>query len=133
MIVGWSVFGSMYLISTFVGTSAIDQARCDREEGFAEEALECTTDESQRRYGRRMLIPVVGPFMAAATEHGGAEAIFLGFNQVAGLVMGIVGTVRYVSTGRTGLASLPIRGGRTLSLDLRPTTGGGTARATLSF
>jgi hypothetical protein len=133
MIVGWSVLGSFYLISTFVGTSAIDEARCDGEGGFEEEDLECTPDESLRRYGRRMLIPVVGPFMAAATEHGNAGAIFLGVNQVAGLVLGIIGTVRYATTGRSKVASLPVGGGRTLSLDVQPTTGGGAARATLRF
>jgi len=133
MIVGWSVLGSFYLISTFVGTSAIDQARCDRTGGFDEDDLECTTDESLRRYGRRMLIPVVGPFMAAATEDGDAAAIFLGVNQVAGLVLGIIGTVRYVSTGRSSVASLPIGRGRTLSLDVQPTIGGGAARASLRF
>jgi hypothetical protein len=133
MIVGWSVFGSFYLISTFVGTSAIDQARCNGGGGFEEDNLECTTDEARQRYGRRMLIPVVGPFMAAATAAGDAQAIFLGVNQVAGLVMGIVGTARYVSTGKSTVASLPIGHGRTLSVDVQPTTGGGAARATLRF
>lgn len=133
MIAGWSIFGATYLISTLVGTTAIDQARCDRGGGFDEGDLGCTTDESRRRYGRRMLVPVVGPFMAVATEYGDPEAVFLGINQVAGLVMGIVGTIRYVSTGRRGLATLRLRDGRALALDLGPTTAGGFARAALSF
>lgn len=49
------------------------------------------------RYGRRLLIPVAGPWIAISDTRSATAAWFTGFSgvlQAAGLVLGMVGAIR---------------------------------------
>ncbi|WP_181197496.1 hypothetical protein [Enhygromyxa salina] len=75
-IAGFSIFGVTYLISAISATALIDT-------GFTET-------------GRPMLIPAVGPFIAASRQSSatlGFGLAFTGVIQIAGLGMGIGGAV----------------------------------------
>lgn len=79
---GFTMFGSSYLISALIGTISLDYARDVGGTGT---------------YGRRMLIPVAGPFMAiprADSATGGLFTGLLGVVQVGGLVLGTAGAIR---------------------------------------
>lgn len=80
---GWSTVGVSYLFSAIAGTTALDIATAP--------------DDPLRRYGRRMLIPVAGPIMAAfeaRTASGALLTALLGVGQVVGLGVATVGHVR---------------------------------------
>ena len=79
---GYTMFGTSYLISALIGTISLDLAADVGGTGT---------------YGRRMLIPMVGPFMAiprADSATGGLFTGFLGVIQVAGFALGTAGAVR---------------------------------------
>jgi hypothetical protein len=79
---GYTLFGTSYLISALIGTISLDYAADVGGTG---------------KYGRRMLIPVAGPFMAiprADSATGGLFTGFLGVIQVAGFVLGTAGAIK---------------------------------------
>lgn len=88
MIAGWSVLGGGYLFSLAVGLLVLAQ---DDDPGTT--CLNC--DE----VGPKMMIPLVGPFIAlpdADGADGKAVSAILGVVQFTGLTLGIVGTALYV-------------------------------------
>jgi hypothetical protein len=75
-IAGFGLFGVSYLLTVGAGTVTIDAGR--------------------PMIGRAMLIPAVGPFIAAARTDSAAAGFALGFTgvvQLSGLAMGIAGAV----------------------------------------
>jgi hypothetical protein len=79
---GYTMFGTSYLISALIGTISLDYASHVGGSGT---------------YGRRMLIPIAGPFLAiprADSATGGLFTGFLGVIQVAGFVLGTAGAVK---------------------------------------
>jgi hypothetical protein len=88
MIAGWSVLGGGYLFSVVVGLLVLAK---DDEPGTT--CLNC--DE----VGPKLMIPLVGPFMAipdADGADGKSVAAILGVVQLTGLTLGIVGTALYI-------------------------------------
>ncbi|MCA9687683.1 MAG: hypothetical protein KC457_36325, partial [Myxococcales bacterium] len=80
---GFTMFGTGYLISALIGTISLDLAADVNGTG---------------QYGRRMLIPVAGPFMAiprAGSATGGLFTGLLGVVQIGGLVLGTAGAVKF--------------------------------------
>ncbi len=85
---GFTMFGTSYLISALVGTISLDLAADVGGSG---------------KYGRRMLIPVAGPFMAiprSDTATGGMFTALLGVIQIGGLVLGTAGAIKYSRANR---------------------------------
>jgi hypothetical protein len=79
---GYTMFGTSYLISALIGTISLDYAQDVGGTGT---------------YGRRMLIPMVGPFMAiprADSATGGLFTGFLGVIQIAGFALGTAGAIK---------------------------------------
>jgi hypothetical protein len=79
---GYTMFGTSYLISALIGTISLDYAADVGGTG---------------KYGRRMLIPIAGPFIAiprADSATGGLFTGFLGVIQVAGFVLGTAGAIK---------------------------------------
>lgn len=79
---GFTMFGTSYLISALVGTISIDYANSIGGSG---------------KYGKRMLIPIAGPFLAiprADSATGGLFTGLLGVIQVGGFVLGTAGAIR---------------------------------------
>src|SRR5690606_26933723 len=79
---GYTIFGTSYLISALVGTISLDLAADVGGTGT---------------YGRRVLIPVAGPFVAiprADSATGGLFAGSLGVIQVGGFVLGTAGAIK---------------------------------------
>ena len=94
------MFGTSYLISALIGTISLDLAADVGGTGT---------------YGRRMLIPMVGPFMAiprADSATGGLFTGFLGVIQVAGFALGTAGAVRLGRANRQLRLSADAGGGR---------------------
>jgi hypothetical protein len=92
MIGGWVMFGSSYLVTAFISAIVADSCRALDERGCRNAAL-------------LSMIPVVGPWMAISqmqTELITPKVfmIFPGAIQLAGLAMGIAGTVQFVRDGR---------------------------------
>jgi hypothetical protein len=84
MIGGWTTFGATYAASLTAGVVGIDIA---------------DGDERQRKWGRRMTIPIGGPIAAAFVTESATGTLFTVLTsaaQTAGLVMGIAGTVMVV-------------------------------------
>ncbi len=82
-VAGFSMFGVSYLITAASGTVAIDAGSPE--------------------VGRPLLIPVAGPFIAATrvgTATGGFGLAFVGVVQLAGLAMGIAGSVKLAKSRR---------------------------------
>ncbi|EDM75155.1 hypothetical protein PPSIR1_07987 [Plesiocystis pacifica SIR-1] len=85
---GFTMFGTTYLISALIGTISLD---------YAEDVGGSGT------YGKRMLIPVAGPFMAiprADSATGGLFTGLMGVAQIGGLVLGTAGAVRFGRANR---------------------------------
>lgn len=98
---GYTLFGTSYLISALVGTISLDYARDIGGSGI---------------YGRRMLIPLVGPFMAiprADSATGGLFTGLVGVVQVAGFALGTAGAIRLGRANRD-LRLMADAGGLTL-------------------
>lgn len=79
---GYTMFGTSYLISALIGTISLDYAADVGGTG---------------KYGRRMLIPIAGPFLAiprADSATGGLFTGFLGVIQVAGFALGTAGAIK---------------------------------------
>jgi hypothetical protein len=98
---GYTLFGTSYLISALVGTISIDYARDIGGSGT---------------YGRRMLIPLAGPFAAiprADSATGGLFTGLIGVVQVTGFVLGTAGAIRLGRANRE-LLLMADSGGLTL-------------------
>lgn len=109
---GFSMFGISYLGSALVGAMAYDLG----------------DDRASRAYGRRMMIPVGGPFAAAGQSSSLTIGILTGMAgavQVAGLGLGIAGGVL--------LGREKAQRSATLAFGATPTRGGGHFSATLRF
>lgn len=94
MIAGWGSFGGVYLITALAGLMMLSGDATES----GEECVNCD------KVGPRMLIPLVGPFMAipdADGADGRAVCSVLGVLQIAGISLGIVGTVIYAKKKRT--------------------------------
>ena len=98
---GYTIFGTSYLVSALIGTISIDYARDVGGSGT---------------YGRRMLIPLAGPFAAiprADSATGGLFTGMVGVVQVAGFVLGTAGAIRLGRANRD-LRLMADSGGLTL-------------------
>src|SRR5690606_26447037 len=84
MISGFTTLGASYGASMLLGTIFIDIGRDD--------------DDAQKvAYGTRMVIPLGGPFAAAAVSKSATGAVFTvaaGAGQIVGLTLGIVGAAK---------------------------------------
>lgn len=105
MIAGISLLASTYVISSLSGALA--------------------ADNGHTRWGRRMLIPIAGPFLAAPVTRSYTAAWFtglLGVAQLAGFTLWAVGGARHRKFKR-----------RQMSFAAAPTRGGGSAALTVRF
>jgi hypothetical protein len=78
---GWTTFGVTYAAALTIGVASIDLAGDDRR---------------QRTWGRRMAIPVGGPFAAAfvsASATGTLFTVLTGAAQITGIALGTAGAV----------------------------------------
>jgi hypothetical protein len=85
MVGGWTTFSATYIAALTAGVVAYDVAGED--------------DERQRKWGRRMTIPIGGPIAASFVADSATGTLFTaltGAAQAAGLAMGIAGTAMYV-------------------------------------
>jgi hypothetical protein len=92
MIGGWVMFGSSYLATAFISAIVADSCRALDERGCRNAAF-------------LSMIPVVGPWMAISQMQTDLITpkvfmVFPGAIQLAGLAMGIAGTVQFVRDGR---------------------------------
>lgn len=108
--VGFSVLGGSYLVSSLTGAIVADTR----------------DDERLERFGRRMIIPVVGPWLALQYTDSATGAWFTGLAgvaQTAGLVVGTIGAVRLARNRadrqRLTFTSSPILGGGQVGLSGR--------------
>jgi hypothetical protein len=119
-VAGFTIFGSFYLISAAMGTMAIDNA-------FAFDWETPDEWEAKRRetFGKRLVIPVAGPFLAvphAGSATGGLATAMLGVAQIAGLTLGTLGAVRLAKARRQhrfAMGIAPTPEGTTMSMSLR--------------
>lgn len=110
---GLALFGSTYLASSLIGVASID--------------LENDDTRRSRAYGNRMLIPVVGPWIAAPKAGSATGAWFtglLGVAQAAGVALTTVGAVRLGRAHRrrveqVSVGSHYLPGGGNVSLSFR--------------
>ncbi|HFE46061.1 MAG TPA: hypothetical protein ENJ18_11315 [Nannocystis exedens] len=97
MITGWSLLTASYALTALSGAIVIDT---------------CSTSDTYdcRKLGRSLMVPVIGPFLATSqidTMRGRlALAVFPGLSQVAGLSMGIAGSVLFSRSRRHRMAAL---------------------------
>jgi len=114
MISGFTTLGAVYGVSVLIGALSIDFARDD-------------DNERQRQYGRRMMIPLGGPFAAAPVSRSatlGVLTVAAGLGQLLGLSMGIAGAVKLrdfpnPNKPRFAFGVMPTRGGAHMGLSLR--------------
>lgn len=102
MITGWSIGGGTYAGSLVMGAIALDVGATE--------------------WGASMMVPGVGPFIAAGFSESATGAVFtagMGVAQVVGIAMGTIGTVRYRRLQNVSLAATPTRGGGRLALTWR--------------
>ena len=103
LIGGFAGFGTAYLASAIYGAGEIDRSGFYDDFDDDEELY----DERRLSYGRRMLIPVVGPYIAtplAASASDGLFTVLAGTAQIAGLAIGVTGSVLFAKVQRrTGL------------------------------
>lgn len=114
MISGFTTLGASYGASLLLGTIFIDIGRED--------------DDAQKvQYGTRMVIPLGGPFAAAAVSKSATGAVFTvaaGVGQVVGLTLGIVGAAKMrqypdLERNRFAFGMSPTRGGAHAGLSMR--------------
>lgn len=122
MITGWSMFGSAYLVSVVVGAAAADAGyyaeQPDIDPEIERELSYHLPAERRVAYGKRMMVPVVGPFMASSlttTASASVATAALGVVQTVGLVVGTIGTIQYARDRRAArayrLSAGPLPGG----------------------
>jgi hypothetical protein len=114
MVSGFTTLGAVYGASVLIGALSIDFARDD-------------DNERQRQYGRRMMIPLAGPFAAAPVSRSatlGVLTVAAGLGQLLGLSMGIAGAVKLrefpnPNKPKFAFGAMPTRGGAHMGLSLR--------------
>jgi hypothetical protein len=120
MIAGWSLFGGTWLFSVVLAAMMYEK---DRNPGAGKVCLNC------RAEGDALLIPLVGPFMAipkAGGADGKALVAIIGVVQLAGLALGITGTVLYAlrlrayKANQRRIAGLPLTDSLTLLAGVAP-------------
>jgi len=128
MITGFVMFGATYLTTAFVGAAALDTSR---------DTYLGTADERARKVGTGLVIPVIGPLIAAPqieTATGTMAAIFSFIAQAGGLTLGIAGAVRYTRDGRRmQAAQAGLHLGKGVRLGAAPRLGGGSLNLTYRF
>jgi hypothetical protein len=100
LIGGWTTFGITYAAALTIGVASIDLAE---------------DDLRQRRYGRRMTIPVGGPFAAAFISKSATGTLFTvltGAAQLTGIAIGTAGAVMLAKHRREPRLALAIVPGR---------------------
>jgi hypothetical protein len=118
MIAGWIIFGVTYLGAILSGAIMLD----------ADSAGGCDNTEC-RNIGKGLLVPAIGPFISAAYTHsntGKAVLVLLGAGETAGLIMGIVGAIKYAAGMRAYSATqrhagIPLTDRLTLTGGITPT------------
>jgi hypothetical protein len=123
MIASWSIFGGAYLSTVVLGAALIDG--------------DTTTS---RRMGTRLLVPLVGPFLAAPTADEALTTmglVFIGLAQVTGFALGTAGTVLFVrdrpAAARISPAGLHVGRGVHLRAGTTPRLDGGALHLSLRF
>lgn len=114
LISGFVILGSAYGASLLVGAIAFDTAEGD-------------DAERQRKYGRRMMIPLAGPFAAVPESRSatlGILTVGAGVGQLLGLSLGIAGAVKLQefpnpNKRRFTFQVLPTREGAHMGMSLR--------------
>ena len=94
MLYGWLGFGLTWVLTAATG---IVTSQMGGEPGTLSHCPECG------RVGLLMLIPVAGPVIGLVSADFGAGKLvsaILGLGQLAGLTLGIIGTVRYLGDRR---------------------------------
>lgn len=89
LIGGWTTFGITYAAALTIGVASIDLAK---------------DDNRQRMWGRRMAIPIGGPFAAAFVSDSATGTLFTvltGAAQTTGLALGIAGAVMLAKQKQT--------------------------------
>ena len=116
-IAGFSIFGGVWLLSAITGAAIFDSAGSN----FTEDS----DAEADRAMGRRLMIPVGGPFAAsfvAPTATGALFSVLSGVAQTAGLGVGIAGAVIYgrgQQQYRVSMGGMPTAGGGSFHLGVR--------------
>ena len=99
MIAGWTILGASYLIAFTIGWTAYDSASFWAKSRYGiDNPLFPNELKRIENYGKFMMIPAIGPFLASGHARLGIGRVFTGFLgtvEVAGLVLGILGIVRY--------------------------------------
>lgn len=117
MIAGWTMFGASYLATAFI--AAIVHDTCN-----------LANNPRCQNAATLTIIPAIGPFLAIPyvdTDSFTLKALmaFPGLIQIAGLTMGIVGTVQFVRDGRepryVGVDGFKLGPKRNLRLGMSPT------------
>jgi hypothetical protein len=93
LIAGYSIFGSFYLGSALYGAAELDRS------GYYDDDIDDPLyDEKQAKFGRRLFIPLIGPYIAAPlapSASAGLVTVLAGTAQIAGLALGIAGSILY--------------------------------------
>jgi hypothetical protein len=98
MATGFSVFGVVYLVSAVSGALVIDST-----DWSTHDDLDVYDKDRRRTLGRRLTIPVAGPFMAMGYSESAMGAFGLAFDgaiQALTLTLGIAGIGLYASGKR---------------------------------
>jgi len=119
MIAGLATFGGSYLFTALVGLTALDYEN-------EHPGTICTNCDS---VGTALLIPIAGPWIAmgdANTDTGGpAVCAILGLAQATGVVLSIVGIMRYSASGQPEATTASRHGISDMTLGFAPVRGGG--------
>jgi hypothetical protein len=98
------MLGVSYLFTSMAGAIQIDKARDAQHDDPSTPEIESGVDQRQRAFGYRLLVPVVGPFLAAPKAHkaiGAWGAVTMGAMQLSGAVLMLAGGSRYARWKRT--------------------------------
>lgn len=124
LITGISTFVGSYVSSVAIG---LFMYQLDREDCAAGDYVRSCKDSM------RMLIPLVGPFMAVRT-FGALFLALLGGGQIVGALMTVVGSFRLAKSGdSSSMVTRPKRQHETFFVDASPLPGGGVLSARVAF
>jgi hypothetical protein len=121
LIAGAATFGGGYLVAVLVGWVSYSEAGIPEDE----ECIDC------KDVGKRLFIPLVGPFLAIGVSEGKEGKVVAGLMggvQAIGLALAVIGTIVYVKSGKPKEAALLGRERDALSrlrLGATPAHGGG--------
>jgi hypothetical protein len=133
MITGWSILGTSYLASLAVGVTVYDSVHYETLGDLdPEEAAELNFHirrEDRHAYGRRMSIPVLGPWFAMGKTNSAGSTFgtaLVGVVQGTGLVLGVLGTTQFAR-------DMNARRRSSLSFAITPEPGGAQAMMTMRY